>query len=399
MNTKKELFEYIDSLNILPGSYTNAELVEVGLLHKALPRAEKNWKALCEKLGVTKKPETFRKFIGRQQLNSNSKPMQDLPKIISDPDTYAKEYKEQTLVRDAYNAYRLMLRKDARVDSFRDSIVDAIKNMPSIKLPVELNPNTSQSNVEAVLMLSDMHIGVNCSNFYNTYNFEVAKRRVAKLASDTAAYCRLAKVAKLNVVNLGDLIHGLIHSTARIAEEFDVVDQMTKAAELVALLLTDLSTLGIEITYRSCTDNHSRAVANYHDNIEEENFSRIIDWYLQARVNQPNIYFINDNIDASIGKFRLENGKLVMFAHGHLENINKCIDAFIGATKEFVDYVLLSHFHNGKEKSYNGSKLFVNGSIVGTEEYALSKRLFSPAEQKLLIFDRDNCMDININLQ
>ena len=54
---------------------------------------------------------------------------------------------------------------------------------------------------------------------------------------------------------------------------------------------------------------------------------------------------------------------------------------------------------SGKEKAFNGFKIFVNGSIVGTEQYALSKRLFSIPEQKLLIFDEcENTLDININL-
>lgn len=290
-----------------------------------------------------------------------------------------------------------MLRKDARVESFKESIIVAIKTLEPLNIRHYTNINNS--NTEAILMLSDLHIGANCSNFYNTYNFEVAKERISKLTFDTINYCKMCNVSTLHVVNLGDLIHGLIHSTARISEELNVVNQVIKASELISWMLAELTHLGINITYRSCTDNHSRMMSNKSDNIEAENFNRIIDWYLESRLKDSNIIFMNDNIDISIGKFTLNNGKKIMFAHGHLENTNKCIDSFIGATKEFIDYVLLSHFHTTKEKSYNGSKLLINGSVIGTEDYALSKRLFSPAEQKLLIFDQDNLIDININLQ
>ena len=401
MNSLNELFDYIDSIS----SQNDLDLVHIGTLHKQLPASERNWKLLCDKVGYKGKPDSLRRYVNKHISNNiaTEVPMEDLPKILSNPEAYAEDYKEKTLIRDIYNAYRLSLRKSARVDSFKDSLVSAINkleplNIDKRKISREINKDI-HCDTEAILMFSDLHIGVNCSNFYNSYNYEIAKDRVAKLVYDTMRYCQMANVKRLHVVNLGDLIHGLIHTTARITEEVNVVDQIIKAAELLSWMLAELSHLGIEITYRSCTDNHSRMVGNKADNIEAENFNRIIDWYLESRLSDSDIKFINDNIDISIGRFTLDNGKRIMFAHGHLENLNKCIDAFMGATKEFVDYVLLSHYHTTKEKSYNGSKLLVNGSIVGTEDYALSRRLFSPAEQKLLIFDKSNLFDININLQ
>ena len=397
MNTFNELIIYIN--NCIENN--NLDIIEIGNLHKKLPSKERNWANLCKLINYSGKPESFRKYINRHNsINSEERfDVADLPQILSDPEAYAAEYKEKTLIRDIYNSYRLSLRKDARVTSFKDSVVNAINNLKPLDINTNMQLQNNYMEVEAVLMLSDLHIGVNCSNFYNKYNYEVAKTRVAKLVADTMIYCKMANVTTLHVVNLGDLIHGLIHTTARINEEINVVDQIIKASELVSWMLAELTHMGINITYRSCTDNHARMVGNKVDNIEAENFSRIIDWYLESRLSGSNIKFINDNIDISIGRFTLANGKRIMFAHGHLENLNKCIDAFMGATKEFVDYVLLSHFHTTKEKSYNGSKLLVNGSIVGTEEYALSRRLFSPAEQKLLIFEKDNLLDININLQ
>lgn len=399
-NTKHELFEYIDTLNVKPGDYSREQLINIGRMHKNLPAGEKSWSDLAKKLGYSRGAESLRQLILRSEKNKADSLPADLPEMLNNPAAYEQEYKEKTLVRDIYNAYRLALRKDARVESFRDSLVAAVNQLEPIILnvPTDYVKNTI-GGPEAVLMLSDLHIGVNCENFYNKYNHDVAKIRMAKLATDVIRYCKVMNVNKLHLVNLGDMIHGVIHATARILEEFNVTDQITRAAELISQFIAELCKANINVIYRSCTDNHSRFVANHSDSIEEENFSRIIDWYLEARLKDTSVIFMHDNIDISIGKFILDNGKSIMFAHGHLENLNKCIDAFMGATKSFVDYVLLSHYHASKEKSYNGAKLYVNGSIVGTEDYALSKRLFSPAEQKLLIFDRDNILDININLQ
>lgn len=390
MKTLNELFNYIDSLGKSRGYYTYDELLDIGLKHKNLAQKERNWNKLSEYVGYKGSPDSYRKFV--YVRSKNIQPVSN--NNVIDPDLY----KEKTKIRDIYNAYRLTLRDDARVESFIQTLKESIKNIK----PYDINPikhENSDTYSEAILMFSDLHIGVNCSNFYNKFNSEIAFERVKKLAEDTIKYCNAHNVRKLNVINLGDLIHGIIHTTARLEQEFDIIDQITKAAELLSYLLARLANSGFHVTYRSCTDNHSRALADKTLNIEKENFARLIDIYAQIRLENSNVSFINDNIDSSIGKFTLTNGKKVMFAHGHLENPNKCVDSFIGATKEFIDFVLLSHYHTGREKSYNGSKLIINGSIVGTEDYALSKRLFSPAEQKLLIFDKDNFIDLSINLQ
>ena len=44
---------------------------------------------------------------------------------------------------------------------------------------------------------------------------------------------------------------------------------------------------------------------------------------------------------------------------------------------EFIDYVLLAHFHSSATKSFQGSTLFINGSLVGTEDFAFGRRLFN----------------------
>lgn len=399
METKQELYQYIDSLNKAPGNYTVNELYEIGVLHKSLPQNQKSWKELINKVGYNGTVAGYRSFVNRAQRKKGELELTDKEDILTDNEMFEKLYREKTQIRDVYNAYRQALREDSRNLRFKESMIQSIEKLPKLnfsKAEIIEHPDAT----EAVLLFSDLHLGVNCKNFYNTYNYEVALLRVQKLVADTAEYCKRNNVQRLNVLNLGDLIHGLIHTTARIESERNVSDQVMLAAEIVSNMLVQLDVqTGANIYYRSCTDNHSRMIASKDQNLESENFSKLIDWYLEARLKGSNIHIINDNIDESLGKFTLTNGKTIMFAHGHLENVNKCVDAFAGATKQFIDYICLSHFHNAKEKSYNGSKVFVNGSIVGTEQYALSKRLFGPAEQKLIIFDKDNVLDLNINLQ
>ena len=88
-----------------------------------------------------------------------------------------------------------------------------------------------------------------------------------------------------------------------------------------------------------------------------------------------------------------------MFAHGHQDGRNNSMQNFIGLTRKWIDYICLAHYHSAAVKEFQGCRVFINGSIVGTEQYAFGKRLFSKPTQKLLIFDKtDTVQDIDIAL-
>ena len=405
--TKSEFLDYVLSFHKVAGNYTNDEIYQIGVEHKKLLKEEKNWTEVAQLVGWAGTGESLRNFVNSRMrregiLPKNNKVLSDktVEEVTGDDLVKLKEdlLKQQQKTRDEWTAYRSMLREDSRIDSLKDAVkftVDKLNKLPKVTYtPTKKNKNSK----EAILMLSDLHIGVNCNNFYNTYNVSVATSRLEKVVADTIKYCTENNVETLNVINLGDMIHGLIHTNARIDQEIDTVDQIMVASELVANTLNNLQKASPKIIYRSVIDNHSRAVADKHQAIESENFNKIMNWFLQERLKNTDIVFKFDNIDDGIGKFTLQNGKKVMFAHGHQDNINQAFQHFVGASKEFIDYVLLAHYHSEKAKTYNGIKVIVNGSIVGTEQYALSKRLFGTPSQTLLIFDGLNLLNISLDL-
>lgn len=405
--TKSEFLDYVLSFHKVAGNYTNDEIYQIGVEHKKLLKEEKNWTEVAQLVGWAGTGESLRNFVNSRMrregiLPKNNKVLSDktVEEVTGDDLVKLKEdlLKQQQKTRDEWTAYRSMLREDSRIDSLKDAVkftVDKLNKLPKVTYtPTKKNKNSK----EAILMLSDLHIGVNCNNFYNTYNVSVATSRLEKVVADTIKYCTENNVETLNVINLGDMIHGLIHTNARIDQEIDTVDQIMVASELVATTLNNLQKAAPKIIYRSVIDNHSRAVADKHQAIESENFNKIMNWFLQERLKNTDIVFKFDNIDDGIGKFTLQNGKKVMFAHGHQDNINQAFQHFVGASKEFIDYVLLAHYHSEKAKTYNGIKVIVNGSIVGTEQYALSKRLFGTPSQTLLIFDGLNLLNISLDL-
>lgn len=391
--TKQQIIEAVKQLN--KSVLTEDEIYKIGLMHRELPKQERNWSWLSGLIKWDGSPEALRLFILRRVKRDG-----DLTKITEEPKTLDEKLEisnEIQILRDERTELNRLMRDEARVERFRRTMADAINNLKA--LPKIEYKSTSKNNYkEAILMVSDLHIGVEINNYSNTYNLKVAMKRLEKLADDVIRYCKLNEIKKLNVVNLGDLISGIIHPTIRIQQEFDVIEQVVQASELLAHLLYKLQIAAPEIVYRSCTDNHSRVVADKHESIEKESFCRLIDWYLIERLKNTDIKFMNDNLSEDLGKFYLENGKLVMFSHGHLDSPNKSFQHFIGATEEYVHYVLLGHYHQEKTKLFQNMRVFINGSIVGTDDYASTKRLYTKPAQTLLVFDNDNIVNYSINL-
>ena len=406
--TRDELFKLVDSFGKNKGEYSEEEIIEIGTAHKKLPRSERSWAVLADRLGWEGTGESLRLFV-KNKLYSNKQT--DEKKEISqnerDVDIEYLDKKSQLeidriLARNELNAYKRLVKTQARAVSLRNTVEEVINNLgPLPFISFKESKCKGIGNVrEAVLMVSDWHIGVDCNNFYNTYNFDVAKTRIKKLTVDVINYCKSFKVQRLNVVNLGDLIHGKIHKNARIENEFDVVQQVIKAAELLAEMLNQLQEAAPEVIYRSVIDNHARMDADLEEALQGENFGILIDHIVQLRlqVSKATVQFAFDNLDESMGKFVLLNGKNVAFAHGHLDSINKAYQNFTAATREFIHYVLLGHYHEEKAKSYNGCKVLVNSCLSGVEQYALSKRLFGVPSQSLLLFEDDNLINVSINV-
>jgi hypothetical protein len=411
---KEEFYKKLDTYKDEKGEYSEIALLCIGKEFRKLPVKQRNWKELISHLGINKSPDSFRQWIYKNEdlveelvseITTDTTNQIANASITNESDeevemsSYANEYKMLTRNRDVLNSYRRLLRDEARIDSLKDCIKEVVKDLKVLPELKNQFDDLVTTNNEAVMLLSDLHIGVDCDNFYNKYNSTIAAARLDKYVNDTVAYCKLMNIRRLNVLNLGDMIHGLIHTTSRIEQEFDVVTQIIIASELLAKALNKLQYAAPEVIYRSVTDNHSRSIANLKENIENENFYRLIDWYVEERLKDSKIIFDKKaNLDPSFVYFELLNGQTACAAHGHLDNINTSVQNFSGLTHTFVDNIFLAHYHEEKVKNFRSATVFVNGSIVGPEQYAISKRLVGVASQKLIIYCESSRIDISIKL-
>ena len=428
--TKEEFWNYVEGFGKEPGTFTDDEREEICLRGKneLSPKDKVGfWGELAARLGVNpgnshKSGESLRSWL-KSRLSKKG----ELPKTITmlngrvikggDVESFAKVvaeqkrelYVAQTLARDAMNEYRDDLRKDGRARSLIDSMAEFADKMAKAN-PIKIDARPREDDDipsfrEAVLVISDMHLGMQIDSFCNRYNADIAAKRMSKLVSDVIAECIRFKVNTLHVLDLGDAIHGLIHNSSRLSQEYDVAEQVMLAQEMMSQALAKLASAVPHVTYRSCLDNHSRMMANYKDSKDTENFGRLIEFYLRARLKGVDaVTFPGDNIDPSLGMLTLANGETMMFAHGHLDNPTQAIQEISGVLSSMpngpkrVSYFVLGHYHSEKLKSYQGCRVIVNGSFCGTDEYALSRRLFSAPSQTLLVFNGQNLIEERIGL-
>lgn len=397
MDSYSQLSEFISSLGKRPGEFTRQELLEIGLNHKDLPPTEKSWRKLCEDTGYAGTAESYRHFV--YYHTKNNAEITSLKNSSFDRKSYEQEYKDATKIRDVYNEYRLDLRKEARWETFKDAFVAEVKKLKPLPiLPFSRSVNEYDIEKEAILPFADLHLGPKFSNYFNSYDMSTAIERSNALIDSVVGYCMSLNVTKLHFLNMGDLVSGIIHPTIRLGQQQDVISSLMQAAEMVAEILLRLSENIEVVTYRSVIDNHSRLNANIAENLNEENMNRLIDWFVEERLRGSRVKFIHDNIDLQVGKFTLDNGKLIMFAHGDHEKKQSCFQDLVGMTHEFPDYILLAHYHNKAVHTFHGCKVIISGSMIGTDPYAFDHRLFGYPEQSLLIFNGEDLIDISIKL-
>ncbi len=297
--------------------------------------------------------------------------------------------KEKIKFQDQRREYFNLLRESARLDHIKEHIEKVSLEVAKQK-PLEWNPVYKfGAYKEGVLLISDFHFGLEIENFLNTYNKEEFLKRINRLTMKTIEHGKFHEIKTLHVVNLNDLISGLIHVTVRIANTEDIIEQTQFIAEILAEVLCKFANEFEEIKFYSVLDNHSRVTPNKKEAIDSESFARFIPWYLKPRLKDvSNISIIENELDGSIGVIDI-CGYTCFMVHGHQDSVKSATSDLSMMTRKFADYVFLSHYHHSQEDEIHSCEVIVNSSLCGTDAYAKDLRKSSKPAQKFMIFNED----------
>ena len=289
-------------------------------------------------------------------------------------------YKERVKLNDIKSAMKREARPEARWEVAMDMLYSSISELPPIKMKFATDDKGSN---EASVLISDVHIGKGVDTPHNTYNLEIAKERLEKLATQVIHFAKLHQVGTLNIDFLGDLIENNIHISARVEQVCDLMEQVAYASEYLSQFVSMLAPHFNGIRLHSVAGNHDRNAPNYKESRECENFVRIIDTMIELRTG---LKFERSNVDTEIEVYTLKNGHTVALQHGHnVKNVDNLVKDTSFYLDMNIDFCHIGHFHNFK--AVKGT--VCNGSVCGSDKYANKLRFNDKASQVLAVYYED----------
>ena len=311
-------------------------------------------------------------------------------------------YKAKRQLYDQRREYNKILVSDARARHLSEKLIEAANIAPLQNYSNMFNFNSSISDEEAILFLSDWHYGQVSNNIWNEYNVKICKERVSKLFNKVISAIQDHKINTLHIALLGDFVNGSIHTSCRVASEENTCEQLMHVSEIIANFINEISAYVNQVNVYSTYGNHARSIQKKEDNIHADNMERVIPWWLAQRLKDN--YKVNV-IDSEYYEFIYSNacGYNVVCTHGDLDqfkNIGVTVNSIF--TKKYgksIDYTFSADKHHLESFEQFGIESTLVGSLCGTDEFANNKRLYSNPMQTLCIFTPEDGKKCTYNIK
>jgi hypothetical protein len=275
-----------------------------------------------------------------------------------------------------------------------------IKEMSIPIKPLTFKPRFINSSTEAQLNLADWHTGLQTDNYWNKYNLQIQEQRILNLVDKVLTYIKRHNVKILHVMNLGDLLHGIIHVSTRVTAEVDIIQQFRITWQLISNMLEILAREVEVVYFYSTYGNHSRITANKNEALDMENFELLLPDVLKASLQIiPNIQFVNNEIDDQILIADI-CGHVVCGVHGDRDKNEKVAQNLTMMLPEKPYKIFTAHTHHKEVLEVHKVDVIVSRSLCGVENYAKGIRSTSRAGQSFYVYTNEGleCIyDITFN--
>lgn len=297
---------------------------------------------------------------------------------------------EKVKVQDLKTLANREIRNLARVSTVVDLIKDEINYLADEKPMLnEFHMSKETSHKDGVLLLGDWHFGMTCDNSVNKYDIDICKDRINKVVDKTIENGLKNEIDKLHIVCLGDILSGTIHNTIQRANQEEISQQIVLASELLSEVIAKLS------NYFYCTitmtqGNHEAVDMNKNDRTNKNNYNSLVKEFVKIRIKGlSNVVFLDNTINNDeIGILTVKNETLIC-CHGDKINKMKANYQLEMATGVKPSIVCYGHVHNPQYYSLYQTDVYVNGSLMSSDEYSMNKKLYTPASQTMLIINED----------
>lgn len=301
--------------------------------------------------------------------------------------------KERIKIQTANVERNRIDRSEARQEMYYEQIGSVCKALP---LPKFKNIDACQlwndEKMQYLCAITDIHYGAKFKSENNEYSPEIAKERFEYLCYELIKFVHKHKIHTLHIVNLGDTIQNILRMSDLKLNDTTVVKSVVEVSRLIAQFLNQLSSVVNIKYYHVGKSNHSqyRVLGAKASEISDEDIEYVIANYIKdlCRNNERvNIVYYEDK-DYT---FLDIDGFDVVGMHGHqVKNVDdsiKDLSMLLGST--IVDYLLLGHFHSGKqitsgENSTYDVEVLQCPSFIGSCPY--SDRLMKGSKAAVNIF-------------
>lgn len=295
-------------------------------------------------------------------------------------------FKERVRLRDEQNEKKRLLRSEARVENVYDTIRSTIKEYRPLRYDALPTPTANKAGASGtmVIMLSDMHGGIDTENAVSDYSPALMRERLGDYKHQIENLQKQNHTSECLLLLGGDMVSGVIHGSLRHEATQNVIEQVMDVSDAVIQFTRSLASIFNTVHVRSVEGNHGRVTAKKDDRLRGENFDNLIPFNMQLALREQSNVIIHDPVDPTLDVFVVQ-GKKCALVHGDRDQITTVVQRLVPVAGQ-VDYVFMSHLHTtGMHPSLGMSKVIVNGSLGGSDVYAFENRYFSTPEQIVFV--------------
>lgn len=333
------------------------------------------------------------------RLFTESTAIQDYEIVKENVKLSKKVQSQQDLNRIERKSFREYARIENALTEYTKELVSVLKEK-SFHIST-VSHKEKKNSVCLVVQISDAHLNELVEIQGNSYNFEVASKRLKKFANKIHEYAKSFNISKIVLALTGDILN----SDRRLDEMLSKATNRAKASflavELIQQFICDLNKIS-NVDIVSITGNESRIndEMGFTSEVASDNYDFIIYNILKIVFkDKKGINFINSDPTEAVVKIGDLN---LLITHGYdapESGTQKFIQQMVGRYAQkgiLISYVIYGHLH----AAFLSDLFSRSSSLVGSNTYnEYDLNLFSKASQNIYIFRGKDIDAIKIDLQ
>lgn len=373
-------------------------------LKKIYKESDLDWIEIVETLGLNCSPDHLRKkaygykeyheYIKTKGIDSISEDMYN--KMLE------KEIKIKKLTTKLSDM-RVLVNKETREQSRYENLLELLREnivkfdgLDTFDKKDEYIYNENGMK-ECIVLLSDIHYGLEVENNWNKYNSDIAKDRMSKVIGKSIKLGTLNDCKIVHLVVTGDFVNNNIHLTSRLSNRESITKQVVGVSKLISDAIKELSVNFEFVCVHLVSGNHDRILLSKKDNAYEDFYVNIIKDYIMVKTENLNNVIFDENTDGHDICVFNSCGKKIVAIHGDtipLKQVLPRLNTMYGN----VDYVLRGHVHKDDLESFGRGKVITCPSFSGMDKYAQQLGFNSRPEQKIIILEKDSNDELIYNV-